>query len=57
MNSKPGKFFVGAAVAFSLGTFAVPFTSIANASIVEERLLQSEAWVQPVQLAQADSQG
>jgi len=55
MNFKPGKFFVGAAVAFSLGTFAVPFCSSANASTVEERLLQSEAWVQPIQLAQADS--
>jgi hypothetical protein len=55
MNFKPGKFFIGAAAAFSLGTFTVPFTSIANASTIKQPLLQDKAWVQPVQLTQADT--
>jgi hypothetical protein len=52
MDFKPGKLFVGAAVAISFGIFAVPFNSIANASTIQERLSHSES---RVQLAQADS--
>jgi hypothetical protein len=55
MSFKPGKLLVGTVAAFSLGTFAVPFTSIANASTIEQPLLRGKAWVQPAQLAQADT--
>ena len=50
MNFNATKFFFGAAVAISLGTFAIPVGSPANT--LQERLFQSEG---PVQIAQADT--
>jgi hypothetical protein len=46
MSFNPSKFFVSAAVAISMGSFAVPFGAVADATTVQEGLSHSRGWMQ-----------
>ena len=56
MDMKRGKVFVGAVVAISLGSFAVPFGSIANASTGSGSAPQASRFVQLAQAEQSETE-
>jgi hypothetical protein len=56
MDMKRGKVFVGAVVAISLGSFAVPFGSIASASTGTGSAPQASRFVQLAQAEQSETE-
>jgi hypothetical protein len=56
MDMKRGKLFVGAVVAISLGSFAVPFGSIASASTGTGSAPQASRFVQLAQAEQSETE-
>lgn len=56
MDMKRGKVFVGAVVAISLGSFAVPFGSIASASTGTGSAPQASRYIQLAQAEQSETE-
>jgi hypothetical protein len=56
MDMKRGKLFVGAVVAISLGSFAVPFGSIASASTGTGSAPQASRYIQLAQAEQSETE-